>query len=93
MARNITMATGKVAFTVSFPVEVLIKSDPKTEAKKNPRLIKNLLLHLSHWKKWIACNAASPPPHRISPGTTRLYFLVIMWKNSNENLPLKDFCF
>lgn len=48
MARNITMATGKVAFTVSFPVEVLIKSDPKTEAKKNPRLIKNLLLHLSH---------------------------------------------
>lgn len=28
MARSITMATGKVAFTVSFPVEVLIKSDP-----------------------------------------------------------------
>ena len=29
MARSITIATGKVAFTVSFPVEVLIKSDPK----------------------------------------------------------------
>lgn len=28
MARSITIATGKVAFTVSFPVEVLIKSDP-----------------------------------------------------------------
>lgn len=28
MARAITMATGKVAFTASFPVEVLIKSEP-----------------------------------------------------------------
>lgn len=91
MARNITMATGKVAFTVSFPVEVLIKSDPKTEAKKNPRLIKNLLLHLSHLRSELHAMLPPPPP-RISPGTIRLYFLVIMWKNSNENLPLKDFC-
>lgn len=75
MARNITMATGKVAFTVSFPVEVLIKSDPKTEAKKNPRLIKNLLLHLSLWKKWISCNAASPshPPHLSRDDSTLLF--------------------
>lgn len=40
MALSITIATGKVAFTVSFPVEVLIKSDPKTKARKTPVLIK-----------------------------------------------------
>lgn len=48
MARSITIATGKVAFTVSFPVEVLIKSDPKTKGKKKKKtsmLIKNLFLH------------------------------------------------
>lgn len=52
MARSITIATGKVAFTVSFPVEVLIKSDPKTKGKKKPSmLIKNLFFtHLSQWK-------------------------------------------
>lgn len=31
MARAITMATGKVAFTASFPVDVLIKSEPAGE--------------------------------------------------------------
>ena len=34
MARSITIATGKVAFTVSFPVEVLIKSDPKKKEEE-----------------------------------------------------------
>lgn len=41
MARSITIATGKVAFTVSFPVEVLIKSDPKTKGKKKTHLCVN----------------------------------------------------
>jgi hypothetical protein len=46
MARSITTATEKVAFTVSFPVEVLIKSDPKTKARKTPGLIKNSLFYM-----------------------------------------------
>lgn len=45
MARSITIATGKVAFTVSFPVEVLIKSDPKTKGRKTPVNLKNLIFH------------------------------------------------
>ena len=46
MARSITIATGKVAFTVSFPVEVLIKSDPKKKKKEEKLLINflNLLI-------------------------------------------------
>lgn len=45
MARSMTIATGKVAFTVSFPVEVLIKSDPKTKGRKITMLIKKLIFY------------------------------------------------
>lgn len=52
MARSITIATGKVAFTVSFPVEVLIKSDPKTQGRNTACQSKHLFFTLlSQWKK------------------------------------------
>lgn len=52
MARSITIATGKVAFTVSFPVEVLIKSDPKTQGRNTACQFKHLFFTLlSQWKK------------------------------------------
>lgn len=65
MARSITIATGKVAFTVSFPVEVLIKSDPLTVHLYNPTRISS-----ASWG-WATQSFKLPTGFAFSQGISR----------------------
>lgn len=75
MARSITIATGKVALTVSFPVEVLIKSEPKTQGRNAACQFKHLFFYtslLSQWKKGVVY-ISFPKEHN--------FFFKNKWKN------------